>query len=105
MLPHVLRFNAEDPKTAAIYSELCDICFPNSARWPSDLHGAHALADGFETLAADLEIPTTLNEVGISEKDIDVLAVEALKQERLLPHNPVPVRLQDAIDLYRRAYE
>ena len=31
------------------------------------------------------------------------VALEALKQERLLPNNPVPVRLEDAIHLYRQA--
>ena len=103
MLPHVLRFNAEDAEAARIYSELCDVCFPDSTRWPSDMHGAHALADGFASLAADLGIATTLEEVGIEDKDIDSLAVEALKQERLLPNNPVPVRLEDAIHLYRQA--
>ena len=103
MLPHVLRFNAEDAEAARIYSELCDLCFPDSTRWPSDMHGAHALADGFASLAADLGIATTLEEVGIEDKDIDLLAIEALKQERLLPNNPVPVRLEDAIHLYRQA--
>jgi alcohol dehydrogenase class IV len=104
MLPHVLRFNAEDPETARIYAELCDICFPDSTRWPSDVHGAHALADGFATLSSDLGIATTLQEVGIVDQDLDLLAVEALKQERLLPNNPVPVRLEDAIYLYRQAF-
>ena len=103
MLPHVLRFNSQDDEAARIYSKICDICFPDDVHWPSDIHGAHALADGFATLARDLRIPTTLQEVGIGDTDIDMLAREALKQERLLPNNPVSVRLEDAIQLYSSA--
>ena len=104
MLPHVLRFNSQDDEAARIYSEICNICFPDDVHWPSDIHGAHALADGFAALADNLGIPTTLQEVGVGDNDIDMLAREALKQERLLPNNPVSVTLEDAVQLYRSAF-
>jgi alcohol dehydrogenase class IV len=37
------------------------------------------LACGFASLAADLQIPTSLKEVGITEADISLLSTEAMK--------------------------
>jgi alcohol dehydrogenase class IV len=109
VLPHVLRFNASDNAAAEEYSEIAKICFPPKtlplirSSWPTHLHGAEALAEGFSTLAEELEIPTRLSEVGVTEEDLDMLAVEALKQQRLLPNNPVEVKLDDARELYAKA--
>ena len=61
------------------------------------------LADGYAQLASDLAIPTCLEDVGIKEKDIELLATEASKIERLLQNNMREVTLQDAFDLYSKA--
>lgn len=45
-----------------------------------------------------------LRDVGIQEKDIELLATEAIKQVRLLPNNPVEVTLDDARELYQQAF-
>ena len=45
------------------------------------------LADGYAQLAQDLAIPTSLEEVGIQEKDLELLSTEASKIERLLQNN------------------
>ena len=37
------------------------------------------LASGFAELAVDLQIPTSLQEVGISQGDLGLLAAEAIK--------------------------
>jgi hypothetical protein len=37
------------------------------------------LASGFASLAADLQIPTSLKEVGITEADLSLLSTEAMK--------------------------
>ena len=37
------------------------------------------LADGYAQLALDLAIPTCLEEVGIQEKDLELLSTEASK--------------------------
>jgi hypothetical protein len=41
--------------------------------------GVETLASGFASLAADLQIPTSLKEVGITEADLSLLSTEAMK--------------------------
>jgi alcohol dehydrogenase class IV len=45
----------------------------------------------------------TLRAVGIAEKDLDMLAGDALKVQRLLINNPRDVTLADARALYAEA--
>lgn len=102
VLPHVLRFNGEDSAAAAIYEGAAKAAFPHS-RTASG--GAEVLAAGFEALASDLGIETTLREVGIGADNLDTLAEQALLQVRLLPNNPREVLLEDAKALYAAALE
>ena len=105
MLSHVIRFNADGSNSAAHeYSEAAKIIFGQSALgWPSELHGAHYLADSFELLSEELNLPLKLSEVGVTENDIEALTSAAAKQERLLPNNPVPVSIDDIRELYLKA--
>eukprot|EP00088_Acartia_fossae_P029509 TRINITY_DN30385_c0_g1_i1.p1 TRINITY_DN30385_c0_g1~~TRINITY_DN30385_c0_g1_i1.p1 ORF type:complete len:392 (+),score=71.90 TRINITY_DN30385_c0_g1_i1:53-1228(+) len=102
MLPHVLRFNKGEPKAAEMYKDLTPIVFPKEA----GLKGTDVsvMADGFSQLSLDLNIPVNLGQVGIQEKDLEFLASEAMKVDRLMPNNPREVKLQDALDLYTQAY-
>jgi len=93
MLPHVLRFN--DSAASTLYKELAPIIFPESPSEP--------LADNIDRLAKRLNMPRRLRDVGISKKDVDMLANEAMKQTRLLPNNPREVELEDAATLYKQA--
>jgi len=102
MLPHVLRFNGGLASAAEMYRDLTPIIFPELSATRGS--GVEALADGFSELAVDLKIPTNLSQVGIKETDIQLLATEAMKVTRLLPNNPREVRLEDATELYTRAY-
>jgi alcohol dehydrogenase class IV len=43
------------------------------------LSGVDTLADGFASLAVDLHIPTSLQEVGINQGHLSLLASEAIK--------------------------
>jgi len=45
-----------------------------------------------------------LSEVGVAPADLDLLASEAMKQERLLVNNPCPISEQDAHRLYEAAW-
>ena len=59
---------------------------------------------GIEQLIIDLKIPRKLKEVGINQKDIQMLATDALKQQRLLINNPREVYLEDVISIYEASY-
>ena len=109
VLPHVVRFNQEGPTSmenrvdaAMCYKEVLGIVGSfNSVE--SHTGGGTNLADAFASLAVDLEVPTRLSEVGITESDLDLLAVEAMKQGRLLPNNPRDVEYSNARDIYGAA--
>jgi alcohol dehydrogenase len=55
-------------------------------------------------LAADLGLPTTLQQLGIDKNDLPRLAEEAMLQQRLLINNPREVSLDDALTIYHEAF-
>ena len=56
-------------------------------------------------LIRECGIPATLREVGIPPESIPGMAADAMKIVRLLKNNPRPVGLEDAIGIYKLAYE
>lgn len=52
-------------------------------------------------LVGALGLERTLSAVGVNESDLDLLATDAMKVQRLLVNNPREVRWQDAHDIYR----
>lgn len=88
MLPHVVRFNAGDAQTAALYATL--------------LGDAGKLADGLENLLRLAGLPCSLAECGIKPVGIPALAAEAAKQWTAA-FNPRPVAKADFVKLYEAA--
>jgi alcohol dehydrogenase class IV len=84
------------------YAELGCVLDPSLARL-----GAQAQAQAFvERLAALTRatgLPLRLSELGIGPEHLDLLAAEAMKQERLLINNPCPISKADARRLYEAA--
>ncbi|WP_339678128.1 iron-containing alcohol dehydrogenase [uncultured Zhongshania sp.] len=99
MLNAVLRFNLRDAEH--LYAELGDVVFPAACGTPHDR--AMALLNYLKDLPGELEIANSLREVGIQESDVELLARDAMKQERLLINNPREIHLADAIALYKEA--
>ena len=99
VLPEVLKFNSK--KVSNLYCEIASDCLP-------DLKGNKNNIDdfitGIEQLIIDLNIPRKLKDVGINQKDIQMLAADALKQQRLLINNPREVNLEDVISIYEASY-
>ena len=99
VLPEVLKFNSKS--IANLYCEIAPDCLP-------DLEGKRNNIDNFisgiEQLIIDLKIPRKLKDVGINQKDIRMLAEDALKQQRLLINNPREVDLNDLISIYEASY-
>jgi alcohol dehydrogenase class IV len=100
MLPHVLGHNLD--AAMPLYAELGVLLEPNLAPLET-----HAQAQGFiETLSAlshAAGVPQRLSEVGVGPEHLDLLAAEAVKQERLLINNPCPIGEADARRLYEAA--
>ena len=82
VLTAVMRFNSNT--CADLYSELLPFIFPeNDAANPLS-----SLIDGLDHLIEELGLETRLGQVGVSDQDLDLLADDAMKQERLLVNNP-----------------
>ncbi len=102
VLPHVLRFNAQE--ASALYAELAEIVVdPNALAECVDAR-CNQFIDYLVTLMKGLGMPTTLQEMKIPESDLPMLASEAMKQQRLLQNNPREVTEADALAIYRAAY-
>ena len=99
VLPEVLKFNSKE--VSNLYCEIASECLP-------DLKGNKNNIDNFiagiEQLIIDLNIPRKLKDVGINQKDIQMLAADALKQQRLLINNPREVNLEDVVSIYEASY-
>jgi alcohol dehydrogenase len=100
MLPHVLRFNL--PAAAGWYAELARIVSPTAG---GDVpQRARAFIDTLEHLIEASGLVRRLRDVGVAERDLPVLAEQAMLQQRLLVNNPRDVGLADALALYAAAW-
>jgi len=99
VLPHVLRFNM--PHAVQHYAELAGIVVPHAGG--SDEARAEALIGAMQQIATVAGIETTLQQVGITEADLDRLADDAMLQTRLLGNNPREVMRADARAIYAAA--
>ena len=101
VLPSVMRFNAE--AAAAHYAELAPIVAGDAAAG-SDLEKTQAMIAALEQLIADVGLPATLAEADVPHQDLQMLAEDAMLQQRLLVNNPRDVALEDALAIYTAAY-
>jgi alcohol dehydrogenase class IV len=101
VLPHVLAFNL--PVAAATYAEIAADVFPALAEVPSATR-AERFVEHLAQLALDLHIPTRLRDMNIGENAMALLALDAMKQTRLLVNNPRPLTETDALAIYRAAW-
>jgi len=100
VLTHVLGHNM--PSAMHLYAELGCVLDPSLGSL-----GAQAQAQAFVERLASLTratgLPLRLAEVGVGPEHLDLLASEAMKQERLLINNPCPISQADARRLYEAA--
>ena len=99
VLPHVLRFNAGH--AAELYAELAAIIAPEATGTAEQR--CDAMIKAMEDLAVRVGIETRLSQVGVTEKDLDQLASDAMLQTRLLGNNPREVTKEDARAIYAAA--
>lgn len=100
MLGPVLRFNSE--VAAPLYAELADVL--GVASNGDTQARAAAFVRHMEDLMDRSGAPRRLRDVGVTDNMLAVMASDAMKQTRLLGNNPVEVREEDALALYREAF-
>ncbi len=93
VLPSVLHFNM--PVAENLYGEL--------APFVSGRSGAGALVDELVSIIADIGLPATLAAADVPESALEMLAKDAMLQQRLLVNNPREVNYEDALEIYRAA--
>ena len=100
MLPHVLGHTMNNARQH--YADLAELVDPALGGL-----GEQARAQGFvealRQLCSDCGLPARLSELGIAAGDLDLLAAEGMKQERLLVQNMTEITQEDARRLYEAA--
>lgn len=96
VLPQVIQFNASSAE--AHYGELAAILTPQATGGAPDR--TRALVKMLSNLPIELGLPTRLRDVGIGQKDVAMLAEDAMKQTRLLVNNPREVTHADVLAIY-----
>lgn len=100
MLPHVMGHNLAAAR--ALYAELAPLVDPSLASL-SEPDRAQGLLSALTRIIDECGLPRRLRVVGVTAADLDLLATEAMKQQRLLINNPAPITLDDARRLYMTA--
>jgi alcohol dehydrogenase class IV len=100
MLPHVLGHNMR--AAMPLYAELAPIVDPSLAGLGKQAQAA-GLIEALRQQSIAAGMPQRLRDVGVAANDLDGLASDAMRQERLLRNNPCPIELHDARRLYEAA--
>jgi len=100
MLPHVLGHNMHAAMHS--YAELGILLDPSLAAQGTQAQ-ANGLLNRLRELSLAAGVPQRLREVGVGSEHLDLLARDAMKQERLLVNNPCPITEADARRLYEAA--
>jgi alcohol dehydrogenase class IV len=100
MLTHVLGHNMH--AAMPLYAELGPIIDPSLESLGQQGRAA-GFVDALARLSRKSGVPQRLAEVGVGSEHLDLLASEAMKQERLLINNPCPISQADARRLYEAA--
>jgi alcohol dehydrogenase class IV len=100
MLPHVLGHNMG--AAMPLYAQLGPLVDP-ALEGLGDQAKAQGLVEALRRLCAACGLPSRLREIGVTAADLDLLAREAMKQQRLLINNPAPIDEAAARRLYAAA--
>lgn len=100
VLPHVLRFNLPEARLA--YAELAQVIHSPAGATP--ISSAEDFIEAILALINAVKLPTTLRQLNVPERDLPMLARDALLQQRLLMNNPRVLTEADALMIYQAAY-
>lgn len=102
VLPHVMRFNA--PVAGEHYAQLAPLIMGDAFVPGPAERVAERLIAWLESLIATLGLPARLRDCGVPQSALELLAADAMQQQRLLVNNPRPVKETDALAIYREAW-
>jgi alcohol dehydrogenase class IV len=102
VLGPVLQFNL--PVAALQYGEIASDVFPDLAAIADIEERARMFIGRLADLSVELGLASQLRDVGIPRDALAGLALDAMKQGRLLANNPRPLTEEDAFDIYETAW-
>ena len=105
---HVPHGLANSMMAEAVFRHNLSGCADRMADLAEALGGVRApeaLLGGIRKLRTELGLPLTLREAGIPEDSIPEMARSVMGVTRLLGVNPAPIQSEDAVRIYREAYE
>ena len=102
VLPSVLEFNASH--ASDLYAELAEIVVGVPLTGSAEAKTA-AMVGSLRLLIDDVALPATLQAAGVDEDSLEMLAEDAMLQQRLLVNNPRDVAYEDALAIYRCAFQ
>lgn len=97
VLAPVLRYNL--PAATLYYAELASVIAPTQS-FANDQAAATWFVDTLASLVAKMPMVQTLRDVGVKASDLDTLATDAMKIERLLVNNPRAMTWEAARAIY-----
>lgn len=116
LLPYVIRYNATKPTKFAAFPKykafVADVKYAEIAKYVglkanTTEEGVNSLIDAINKLLAELNIPKTIAECGVSEKDfmasVDKLALDAF-DDQCTPANPRYPLVSELKDIYVTAF-
>ena len=101
VLSEVLKFNSSNDKAAESYAKLAQIVCSNKNEICSNRSEAIRFSEYFKTLSQTLGLPQKLRDLNIPKSALKKLAIDAMKQTRLLANNPRPLNEADALNIYQ----
>ena len=102
VLTEVMRFNL--PFCAELYAQLAPVIMGETFA-QMDIHEvSQKLIHWLNWLIKSLDLPTNLEECGVEEQSLPLLAKEAMKQQRLLINNPRDMSEQAALGIYQKVF-
>ena len=104
ILPHVLKFNAINPKACEQYAFLAPFVFKDINLKTNNQIICNEFIKRLENLSSLLNIPSKLRDIDIPKEACAKMAKESMKQTRLLVNNPREVTEEDAFNIYNAAW-
>ena len=101
VLPSVIAFNA--PAAQELYAELAPLLV-NDLKPGSAASQTEQLVNALADLSPRCKLPSRLRDADVPESSLEMLARDAMLQQRLLVNNPREVTEADALAIYRQAY-
>ncbi|PWC33583.1 iron-containing alcohol dehydrogenase [Azospirillum sp. TSO35-2] len=100
LLPYVMEHNR--PACVEIFAEIAGLFGLPDA--PAEQRSRQAI-DAVERLFGRIGIPKTLADIGVRAEDLDIIAEQSLKAQRLVKNNPRPLDLDGIQRIIAAAFE